>query len=616
MRHSFSQIGLLATSLLLTSIATAKPVTVKDWSLDDTGTICIASTTRVVDGQTYRFELSFDKSGAYPVEAWVREVPSTVTTKGFRFVTEVKPLQNFAFSPLKDASGNASFWQIPSDTNSLISYIKRQTRLLVQALTPNGADAPLAKPVDFSLRGSSDVVNALITNCAKGKSLVQADFEKSFVTTQTAALDPLKIDEVKTAQLRSLYQNSIAANEQKIALQKELTTLNTQYAKQIQELAKVTGTLDQLTQKELVRLQTQKATVEAKIKTLEQQLANQDNMIKAKEGDVANANAAYDKAWGILSPLESEHQRLASLIRDAKKDLSSNQDRLESINDELRSQNNKLSNYNDSLSSLRSQLSQVESTLRVASMDMEFTDRNYRYFDGSRQRDDLYRIHPVVEYCRRERSSECSSLLNSASSSIESEVSKVQSRLYDNVSTARRAYSDKQAMVDDINSKIRNINNYDIPNTESAISSLRSQRSSAENAISRSEANVSSRTSSLQSYDSSVQYAAKKADVDAKSALVVKLQKDLKSLEADKSTLAKTRTQQVALLASTDKQIQDTLAKIQASQDRESALNQALVPYFAEKTRIDTAVAQVDALILANKTEFGRMITASPLAVL
>ncbi|MFM6928649.1 MAG: hypothetical protein ACKOX6_09300 [Bdellovibrio sp.] len=616
MRHSKSKLGLLATSLLMTSIATAKPVTVKDWSLDDTGPICIASTTRIVDGQTYRFELTFDKSGAYPAEAWIREVPSTTTTKGFRLITEVKPVQSFAFSTLQDASGNVTFWQIPADTNSLVSYIKRQTRLLVQALTPNGAEAPLSKQVDFSLRGSSDVVNALVTNCAKGKSLVQAEFEKSFVPNLTAPLDPLKLDEIKTAHLRSLYQNSIAANAQKAALLKELTTLNSQYAKQIQELAKVTGTLDQLTQKELVRLQTQKTTVEAKIKTLEQQLVNQDNVIKAKEGDVAVANAAYDKAWGILSPLESEHQRLAGLIRDAKKDLSANQDRLESINDEIRSQNNRLSDYNDSLNSLRSQLSQVESVLRSAAMDAEFTDRNYRYFDGSRQRDDLYRIHPVVEYCRRERSSECSRLLNSASSSIESEVSKVQSRLYDNVNSARRVYSEKQSLVEDINSKIRSINNYDIPNTQNTISNLRSQRSSAENAIARSEGTVSSRTSALQSYDSSVQYAAKKADVEAKSTVVLKLQKDLKSLEADKSTLAKTRTQQVALLASTDKQIQDTLVKIQTSQDRESVLNKALVPYFAEKLRIDTAVAQVDAAILANKTEFGQTIAASPLAVL
>ncbi|MGE5086322.1 MAG: hypothetical protein ACM3MG_08500 [Bacillota bacterium] len=612
MYHSKFQLSLLATSFLITSIATAKPITVKDWSLDDSGTICIASTTRVVDGQTYRFELSFDKSGAFPAEAWIREVPRTTTTQGFRLVTEVKPVQNFAFSPLQDASGNVTFWQIPSDTNSLLSYIKRQTRLLVQALTPNGAEAPLAKSVDFSLRGSSDVVNALITNCAMGKGLVQAEFEKSFVPTQVATLDPLKLDEVKTTHLRALYQSSVAANAQKIALQKELTALNTQYAKQIQELAKVTGTLDQLTQKELVRLQTQKTTVETKIKTLEQQLDNQDNVIKAKEGDVAIANAAYDKAWGLFSPLDTEHQRLAGLIRDAKRELSANQDRLDSINEEIRSQNSKLSDYNDSLSSLRSQLSDVEASVRSASMDMEFTDRNYRYFDGNRERDELYRIHPLVEYCRREHSSECSGLLNSASSSIDAEISKVQSRLYDNVNTARRVYSDKKALIDDLNSKISNISTYDIPNTESTISSLRTQRGSAENAVARSEGAVSSRTSSLQSYDSSVQYAAKKAEVESKSAVVVKLQKDLKSLEADKSTLAKNRTQQVALLASTDKQIQDTLAKIQASQDRESVLNKALVPYFAEKTRIEGAVAQVDAAILTNKTDFAQTITTSP----
>ena len=596
--NALRSLTILSSSVLVSAVAFAKPVTVKDWSLNDSTETCVASTSRVIAGATYRFELSYQKSGQYPVEAWIRDASGAA--KGFRLSTEVAPIQSFAFIPLQDATGNIAFWHVPTDTTSLVSYIKRQTRLMVQTLTPNEP----SKAVDFSLRGSSDVVDALISQCAGGKSLTQSDFEKSFIPAQTATMDPLKYDSEKAQELRRLYQESVIANAQKATYLRQMTALNTQYAKQIQELGQVTGSLDQLTTKELVNLRNQKSALEMKIQSLDQQIITQQAVIDAKEVEVAGANAVYDDAYKVLAPYEAEHNRLNTLVTNSKNDLSRYQGQLSNIDQGIQSKQSALNDAQSQVNYLNSQLSQLDNQIQTARQYANATDSILRSFDYNRERYDRIQWHPLTQYCRNGGSERCNSLMYKVQNFADSETSNVQNRLSQNANVTRSNLDQKMNAYTNVANQINNYQQSVIPNLQNQISDLRYQRPGAESAVSRARDEVTNRTAALQSYDQSVGYAQKKADVTTKANAVVKLQNELKVLEQTQSTYQTNRSQSVASLSATDKKIQDVLAKIQATQGRESELNKALAPYFAEKSRIETAISSVALLIEQNKASF------------
>jgi predicted nucleic acid-binding Zn-ribbon protein len=611
MNYQIRNFSLFASSILLMNIALAKPVTVKDWSLDDSGAVCVASTTRTVSGQTYRFELSFDKSGLYPVEAWVREIPTTATTQAFRIQTEVAPIQSFAMTQTLDANGAASFWQVPTDTNALISYIKRQTRLMAVALTPNGAAAPSTKNVDFSLRGSSDIVDALITQCNKGKAIVQSDFEKSFIPVQVTSMDPLKFDYAKSAELRRLYLDAVKTNADKIALQGQLTTLNTQYAKLIQELAAANGSLDQMTKTQLVNLQNQKTALTNQIASLDQQLLQQKSVITAKETEVSSANAVYDQAWGVLAPYEAEHKRLNDLTDAAKRNLSANQSRLADIDQSIRSKTAAIDDSQSEVSSLQSQMAQADSAVQRARYDVDQTGYIYQRFDAYRERDERIGWHPITRFCRSSHAEACNNLMYKVSSYADQEVSAIQNRLSANINWAQNNLTSQNNVWSQLDAKIRNLTQIEIPRLRDQISDLRSQRPSYENAVNQAQNDVINRSAATNSYDQSVGYAAKKADVNAKAAVVVKLQNDLKALEATQTSMQNARNQNASNLAATDRGIQDLLTKIQQTQGRTSELNKALEPYFATKAQIESSINLAIQVIQADKAAFAQSVTAN-----
>lgn len=602
--------SLSVAGLLTSSVATAKPVVIKDWALDDTAEAsCVASTNRTINGQNYRLELSLDKSGLYPVEVWVREVPSSGQTRAFKFTTETRPSQNFAFAPYKDAAGNEIFWQVPSDTASLIAYLKRETRALILAQAPNGAGAPITKAVDFSLRGSSAVIDALIAQCNQNKALTQGEFEKAFVGAQTVALDALKLDEEKTAQLRSIYMGALVANTQKLQLQKELTALNTRYAKQVAELAKVTGELDQLTQKELTALQAQKDSIQSRIAALEQQIRSAALAIEAKEAEIVKANANYDAAWKVLAPYEAEHKRLADAVTTARNDVNAAQGRLNDLDAQINSKLSALSKAENEVSSLRSQLSRADSELRELRLTGDNTESAYNRFEDRRERMERLREHPLLRYCENTRADVCNYAARNVESEINREVDNIRQRLSSNTNEVRSLIQQKNDQISRLSSQVRDYADYQIPNLRNQVTDLRNQRPAWESRLANARNEVSQRNAALASYDNSVGYAAKKAAVDAASSVVVGLRADVAKLDNNRATLVRSRETAQADLLSTDKKIEAVLAKIQATQDRSSQLNQALVPYFEEKSRLETGIASLERAIATNKAAFTGILT-------
>lgn len=606
MLYSLTAVGLLSSSLAL-----AKPVIVKDWALDDTAEAsCVASTNRTIHGQNYRLELSLDKSGLYPVEVWVREVPSSGQTRAFKFTTETRPSQSFAFAPYQDAAGNEIFWQVPNDTASLIAYLKRETRALILAQVPQGAGAPLTQAVDFSLRGSSAVIDALITQCNQNKALTQSEFEKAFVGSQTVALDGLKLEEEKTARLRSIYMGAVVAHTQKLQAQKELTALNTRYAKQIAELSKVTGELDQLTQKELTSLQAQKNSIQARLESLEQQIRAAAIDIEAKEAEIVGANADYDAAWRTLAPYEAEHTRLVNAVTTARNEVNVAQGRLSDLEAQINSKLNALSRAESEVNSLRSQLSRADNELRDLRLMSDNTESAYNRFEERRERQERLREHPLLRYCESSRADVCNYAARTAESEIHREVENIRQRLSSNTNEVRSLLQQKNDQISRLSSQIRDYADYQIPNLRNQVTDLRNQRPSWESRLAQAHDEVSRRSAALATYDNSVGYTAKKAAVDTASSRVVGLRADLAKLDNNRATLIRSRQTASVDLLSTDKKIEAVLAKIQATQDRSSQLNQALIPYFEEKSRLENSIAAFERSVAVNKAAFTSILTS------
>ncbi|MFS4460361.1 hypothetical protein [Bdellovibrio sp. HCB2-146] len=593
------------SSILVGASVSAKPVVTKDWSFEDLGTSCVVSTTRIANGQQYIFQLSLEKSGLSPVEAWIRELPSSATTKAFRLTTEVKPVQQFAFPALRDSSGTVSFWQIPGNTNSLISYIKRQTRLVVQALDASGT----AKKIDFSLRGSSDAVDSLAAKCATNKSLSN-DFELSFVPAQAIGVDPLKIDETEAANLRAIFFNALQLNAQKAGLQRDIAVLQAQYAKHLQELSSVTGNLDNLTKKELVNLQIRKSELETQIQSLDQRMQDLQYAIAVKESEISIANADYDTSWKAISPHVPEHDRLAEAVAISKRELQKSQGRLGDLERSLTEKRDTVASYENEVLRLRSQLRDVESELSRSQYDVQATDNILRRFNDYREIEERLRSHPVMRYCRHNRINTCDYLVRRIEDDADREVNKIRGYLTADFNWAQNNLTNLNNVMSQLDSKIRSYTDYEIPSLRSQISELVAQRPSLESSVIRYRDDLSSKQAALQSFDQRVGYAQLKADLDTKSAKVVALRNELSGLDRDKNSALKSRNQKAQELAATETRLQEVLTKIAAGQDRSSELNKILTPYFAEKSRLEKEVSVSEAAIQSKKQEFAQVIVA------
>lgn len=588
-------------SVALSSTAQALPATVKDWTLSEVGNFCVASTEQKVNEQVFRLELVYEKSGQLPVEALIREVPEVSNALAIKMATEIKPVQSYAFVPMANADGNRVFWQVPKNTEALIAYIKRQTRLSMKIINSDNTISVLL----FSLRGSSATVDALIKECAQGKAIVASTFDKDFIPVKAVdQLDPLKVNEARSIILRDLYLGGHQSYGQKAVLQKELSALNTRYTSLVQELAKLTGQLDQMTQKELIALQNQKTSLEAKVVKLDQDIAKQKDLVKAKESELPAANLAYEQAAYEVSKIKPEYDRLVRAVNSASANLESDEDRAATLAAEVSGKERSLEILEVELQNLNQQRQQAESQIYEYRRFAQDVEQMVRRFDTSRETQSRVDSHPVFRYCSRNSGGNCSRLISNIQSEARYEVSTLYDVVRDNSNWIRSALSEKESVISNLDYQIRDKQNYTIPKVRSELYSLRDSKDQVDRRVRNSRAELDSQRSALSQYKSRVGWDTKKANLDAKTAVVVKIQKQIDALEAEQASFEKSKTKATADLANTEKAIGTLLAKIKAGQDRSSEINKALEPYLVDKKNLETQIAIVDGAYQQFKINF------------
>lgn len=643
------------------------PITTKDWVLEDLGAVCLAHTQRVIENQTYRLEMQLDKSAQFPVEVFVREVPAAGGTQYARFVYDKAKGINYEFSPLTDATGNVSFYQVPRGTTALVAYIKRSLSLPVEFVT---AGAP-ARKVDFSLRGSSVTLDNLIARCNAKKALTSNDFEKNFFDlAKRQALDPLSLRPDQVARLRGAYLAGHQAFVARATKQAELQALTNKYLKQLRELDRLKGSLDNLTQKELANLNARKATLDQKIADLDTAIANKQAEIAAKDQELQQKNAAYDAAWQQLAPHKAEHDRLQSALGQAQSSLNSWNNRLGQIDSGIRNAQNEINGLNSEADDLRRRISSVDSDLGRARRALNDAENEMRRFDPRRELQERLRRQPGYEsqrreverlerevprlerevqqaerqldqrrreldQCRRDPNANCSSQqaavdqaqrqvqqernelqrqrgqLQSARQQVEwaerraeSEVRDIESRLRREEDEARRRYVNLENEKSRMESRVRDIVNYEIPNRQNTINSLRSERPSVVSNIGSWQNEVAARKKSFDDYKASVGWDAKKAAVDQTAAEVARVKRELQKLESENTALGNELAKQKKSLASLMKEIEAVLAKIAQTEGKSAEMQELLKPYFEAKARVEGEIEGLTQLFEQSKTNY------------
>lgn len=367
------------------------PIISKDWQVDTAA--CIASTSATLNMTTFRLEVAVDKLKSRPVE--LRIVPSAQVvpaTLGIKFALDKKT--TYAFAPIAPEAGATanSFWNIPRGTKDFLSYLKRENKLAVSLLDGTAA-VPLA--LAFSLRGSSASLDKLQKNCNANLDLTDDGFERAFLPTIVATVDPTKLKVTDTASLRDLVAAALLAFKSSADSQVQLNAISKQYLKQIAEFEKLRSNLDKLTNDTVVKLNLRRQQSQASIDKANVEIPQFKDMIRQQEADLANANAAVDAATADLAPLLPTLNQYRAVVNRADNDLSTAQSNLNSANDyeaqaraRLQQVINGIAQSQSEIISIQNEINRQKWDLQNAQGEADSRRRDYSGAQADRQRFD------------------------------------------------------------------------------------------------------------------------------------------------------------------------------------------------------------------------------------
>ncbi len=379
---------LATTAETATPLASTPISTSKDWRLFDTGTgLCVAETVATVAGVNHHLEVRVDKTGAKPLEVAIRSEVATSATVGYKAALNPAKTKVLSFAKLSGSGTDEVFWNVPQNTEELLSYLKREMKFDTQGYDVTGA-VP-ASLISFSLRGSSASLADLGKRCAAGLAVptaVDSSFEKAFLTAaiagQVAAVDFGRVTPAKADVLRSSLTDARAAFLSSKASQTEIEKLNAKYLKEINELTGLRRNLDRLTQQEVTRLEAARAQAQATIAQANQDIQTLKPQIAVKEAELVQANTAYEAAYNQVKPLVPEYNRLSGNIRSNESSLNQVQTHLTSVETRLNQANAELADLQNQSRNLRSRLSGEQSEAQQARSEYDRADRDARGFDA------------------------------------------------------------------------------------------------------------------------------------------------------------------------------------------------------------------------------------------
>lgn len=393
----------VAGSLLLTSFNAFAGTTlikhVADWSLyERDGNLCFITTDNKKYGGDDGFpnnesEISISISKHknnrdMPVEVMVMFATNNNNSSGA--IASASGVNSIALSDLD--GGRSNFWAITKNLSNFIEQIKRKTLII------KGVGGRRSEEIQLSNKGFKDILSDMQDRCNGGASLVDQEFEQSFLSSVPDSIDPTRLNASKTVELRSAYFAAYKASANILTSKAELAKVLAKYQTLIDELKQNREQANNLqnielpkNQKILENAQKQQAESAAEIARINSQIPGLTAKIEASQ-------KAYDAARAILAPLEPEYNRITGDLNSAQASLSASQSRLNYIDTRLRDGAQEIYNLDYEATSIERRLPQKKSDLDRARTIFRDAQSRRVNFNVSWERDNRLRNH--YEYAR------------------------------------------------------------------------------------------------------------------------------------------------------------------------------------------------------------------------
>ncbi|MBK7891083.1 MAG: hypothetical protein IPJ84_09640 [Bdellovibrionales bacterium] len=660
-QHSrFAAIGHLAGE-----IAPAILFQSKDWTLFDTGTSCIASTTATLDTINHRLEVVVDKSLMKPIALQISSDTVTAGRLGFESGKE-------RFTRISAPAD--LYWNIPRDSEDLIKTLKRDMRFDVVSVE---SGVPTGRKLAFSLRGSSATITELAKRCA-GLSQVPSeqddDFEKAFLPETLASIDIRKQTPATSDRLKSLYEQALTEYRASLATAAELSALNSRYVKELTELGGLQQNIDRLSQRDLIRLQTEKTNTQSAIQQADQDLLTLRPQLTARETELIQANSDYEAAYRQIQPYIAEHTRLENLVTAEDSRLQNANTRYSDIDSRLATANRDIQSLQSEAQSLRHDLSSAQSDTQRARSDYDRASDELRRFDApseirrrqmsdgrlssidreisafdsriQAQQNALHQVenernqlNSALLQCRQTAGADCSreqaalvdaerhfqdarqaiaqlqanrqskmSERDSLQRQIERDVYEIRDRLAREESNARTRLSETERRTSEIESRLRSITQFDLPNRQNEVSRLQNELSIAASDVRTSQNSLQAARTQLANFRRSTGYESLESNVNLKLSRVNSIKSDISKLDRDIKRREATSRDGRKRLAQIDLEIQNTLDLIKQKQSRSADIQKLLEPYELEKASLLQKKAISDQAFNADRNEYAQLL--------
>ncbi|MGZ3695286.1 MAG: hypothetical protein ACXWQO_14270, partial [Bdellovibrionota bacterium] len=188
---------------------------------------------------------------------------------------------------------------------------------------------------------------------------------------------------------------------------------------------------------------------------------------------------------------------------------------------------------------------------------------------------------------------------DATSGQIEQEVYAQRDEIVRREAEARRNVADLESRRDQMDTHVRDLNQYVIPGLQNELASLQSRRTASTSELNSARGAVASSTAAYRRYNASVNFDALNANVNTTAARVAAIKQEIASLNAavkDRQQIVSTQTAQRDSL---DKQIVIANETVKQKTARQGEVSQLLVPYSADRKVAD---GNIDAakLVLAD----------------
>lgn len=403
--------------------AVAEAGTVADWNFSDDGATCSISTNNRPFGgddgfsnndSTFYFTISKTKNKPNsPVELMVQFISNDNKSTGA--VASISGANSIAFA---DMDGRKSvLWAVPRNLSTFISQIKSGSNNFKVKSTGGRR----TEDVKLTTPGFRDVLSQMESNCNGGVSLVNAEFESTFLANVPASIDPNRLDPAKTSQLRSVYYAAYNAAFNISNAANDLAKLLAKYQPYIDELSQNRGEATHILEVDLPNTRNTLVSAQKQQVDARTDIARIDSQIPGLNAKIEASQRAYDTARAVLAPLEPEFNRITGELSSAQSTLADAQNRLSYIDTRLHDGAQQISNLESEASTIEYRLPQKRNDLDRANSILRDAQSRRANFNVQWERES--RLRNNFEYSRLQ--SDIQNLNNSLRQS-ESEMQRLQ----------------------------------------------------------------------------------------------------------------------------------------------------------------------------------------------